>query len=242
MSRSRTRRETQRARRQSVRAILAPKLPAALVAAWRSACWAFGFICEFHYTPRSLARQEYLLRAQHRVVLDLVRHLELLARRIVLAAALALNLILKPIARGPKRLRRKRRVVLWPDNPASWRPRFRMQPKASSAPSAQAGKRTPTQPLRFMRTFPLARRFEGVRRVLASPDAYVRRFAIRFARFAERNASSNAPRIVEIKPWLYPWGVGPRTRGARLVNEGMCTAQSLAQDRLDRFNEAVDPG
>lgn len=239
MSRSRTRRESQRARRSTVRAILAPKLPAALVAAWRHACWAFGFICEFHYTPRSLAKQEYLLRTQHRVVLDLVRHLELLARRIVLAAALALNLILKPITRGPKRLRKKRRVILWPDNPASWRPRFRMQPQSSSKDTRN---RTPTEPLRFVQTFPLARRFEGVRRVLASPDAYVRRFAIRFARFAERNASSNAPRVVELKPWLYPWGVGPRTRGARLVNEGMCTAQSLAEDKLDRFNAAIDPG
>ncbi len=239
MSRSRTRREDQRARRRSVRAILAPKLPQPLVAAWRHACWAFRFICEFHTTPRQLAKQEYLLRAQHRVVRDLIRHLELLARRIVLAAALALNMILKPLTRGPKRLRKQRRVVLWPGNPAAWRPRFRMLPTRTSTHTRN---HTPTAPPRFVRTFPLARRFEGVRRVLVNPDAYVRRFAMRFTRFADRNASSNAPRIVELKPWRYQWGVGPLTRGARLVNAGMCVAQSLAQDKLDRFNEAAEPG
>jgi hypothetical protein len=239
MSRSRARREAQRARRQSVRAILAPKLPAPLVAAWVHACWAFGFICRFHTTPRQLARQEYIQRPQHRVLLDLVRHLELLARRIVLAAALALVLILKPIARGPARHRKHRRVILWPDNPASWRPRFCMLPKGSSASDR---KRAPPEPLRFLKTFPLACRFEGVRRVLASPDAYVRRFAIRFTRFAARNQTSNAPRMVELKPWLYQWGIGPRTRGARLVNDGMRLAQSLAEDQLVRFNEAAEPG
>ena len=91
MSRSRTRRESQRARRNTVRAILAPKLPQPLVAAWRHACWAFRFICDFHTTPQHLAGQGWLLRSRHRVLNDVVRHLELLARRILLAAALAIS-------------------------------------------------------------------------------------------------------------------------------------------------------
>jgi len=213
-----------------------------LIAVWRHARWAFMHVATFHTTPRDLALAGLLSRADHRAIGHLVRRLELLTRRLVLVAALALNLVLRPIANRehPGGPRRRRRVLLWPDKPQTWRVRFHVRPPRRPA-IEWIYRRRKILP-RTLASLPLAKRLEAVRRVLVDPDGYIRRCAIRFARIAEKNRTANQPRCFGVRPWSlnHEWRATPAA--ARLIATGMAVIQPLAEDAVERFNQAADPG
>lgn len=241
MSRSRTLRAVRRERRKAVRAHLAPKLTQPLLAAWDHACWALAQVFAIFTTPATLALREYVTRAEHRRLADLVRHLELLTRRIVLAAALCLNLVLKPAASHAHRPRTRRRVLRWPERPETWRAHFRMMPPRTPEERLlplmpRPGHITPV----MLPSLPLARRLEAVRRALAAPDACVRRFAIRMERITTRNRTANRLRLFALREW--PASARISTHGRRFIETGMAIALPIAESRLDAWNEAMDPG
>jgi hypothetical protein len=242
MSRSRTLRDHRRARRQAARAALAPKLLSApLTEAWKHARWMFLQIVEFFDTPREIAARSYMHRATHAECNDLIRHLELIARRILLVAALALEIVLAPL-RPNTRKHQRRRILIWPNRPETWRTSFRL----FTARGHEPGSFTPipetdaAQRSRFLSTMPLARRFEAVRRVLSNPDRYIRRAAIRLARL-QASSTADAPRQLRLRKLkLQP---GPHvTRGLRMIITALEILSPLAGDAIARWNEAADPG
>lgn len=242
MSRSRTLRDHRRIRRQAVRAMFASKLPQPLRAAWEHACWALANILDLSTTPAQLVEDAWITRRDHRIYADLIRHLELLARRIILAAAFAMQLILKPIAAMPHKPRPRRQVILWPHSPEKWPARFRMVP--AQKPDMEGyiiwrAKREPKHIPAVVSSKSLALRLEAVRRAITAPDACIRRFAIRLARLAQRNLKANTPRYLGIRAWN-PRGV--YTRGMRYIMTGMEIVQALCEDRIDAWNQAADPG
>ena len=241
MSASRTRRDHARERRARVRAMQQPKLPPRLHAVWRDASLMWSTLCDVFETPASLAACEYIPRHEHRMINDWVYHLELLIHRLVLVAALALNIVLRPIAARAPRVRKRRHVLLWPARPEAWPARFRMMRRRGHTGDRdrdRTRKSSRTQPA-IVPSFPLARRLEAARRVLANPDAYIRRFAIRLGRIAERNARANAPRYFRLRTWADT----PRrpTTGWQMISEPMNIIYPLACDSVDAWNEAAEP-
>lgn len=242
MSPSRIRRDTRRRRRQHVRALLAPRLIQPLAAVWRHARWAFLQVATLHTTPRDLALLELVSRQRHRTLAIFIRHLELLARRLVLVAALALHIVLQPVAprERPRLPRRRRRILVWLHRPETWHVCFRMHPPRAPAIRWICRRRKHLPHTRA--SLPLARRLEAVRRVLVEPDRYVRRCAIRFVRLAERNRTANQPRCFGVRPWSFDREGAAAPAAARLIATGMALIQPLAEDAIERFNQAADPG
>lgn len=243
MSRSRTSRDLRRARRQAVREKLAPKhISAPLRAAWSHARWMFLQIVDFFDTPREIAARNWMLRATHAELNDLIRHLELIARRIILVAALGLEIILAPL-KPRTRIRKRRRVLIWPTRPETWRASFRMfstRGVEPGEPSGQALATPPAQLDRFLPAMPLARRFEAVRRVLGNPDRLIRRTAFRLARMQARATADNPCQLRFRRLKLNP---GPHiTRGLRMIVTALDILDPLAGDAIARWNEAADPG
>lgn len=242
MSRSRTSRDLRRARRQTARAALAPKLLGApLTEAWKHARWMFLQIVDFFDTPREIAARNWMHRPTHAELNDLIYHLELIARRILLVAALALDIVLAPLRPG-KRDRKKRRILIWPHRPETWRVSFRLFNARGREPGGfqPFAETDPAQRTRFLKSIPLARRFEAVRRVLANPDQHIRRAALRLARLQARS-TAEAPRVLRLRKLnLKP---GPHiTRGLRMIVTALETLSPLAGDAIARWNEAADPG
>lgn len=241
MSRSRNRREDRRRRRQGVRRLLAPKLPPPLMAAWRHARWAFVQVATLHMSPRDLALCETISRQRHRTLAGFIRHLELLARRLVLVAALALNLVLRPVAPSGQRRRPRlrRRIVLWPGKPETWHVTFRIRPPRAPAFRWLYRRKIHS---RMAASLPLARRLEAVRRVLVNPDRHIRRCALRFARLAETNRVANQPRHFAIRPWSFDREGAAAPAAGRIIASAMAVLQPMAEDAINRFNQAADPG
>lgn len=240
MSRSRLHRDQRRERRKAVRALAAPKLAQPLFAAWDHACWALAQMFAIFTTPAALASREYITRHEHTRLADLIRHLELLVRRIILTAALAFNLVLRPVPERTPRKRTRRRVLAWPSKPESWRACFRMIP--ARKPEVRPLPLVPRPghiPPRVLASLPLARRLEALRRALAAPDAHVRRFAIRLTRIGARNSVANRPRLFAMRPW--PASVPRPTHGRRFVASGMDLVMPLTESRLNAWNEAAEP-
>lgn len=237
---ARIKRDQRRDRRARVRTVLQPKLPAALRDVWASACAIWQTLCDVFDTPASLAEREFITRSEHKLLNDWVYHLELLIHRLVLVGALALNFVLRPLQPHAPRPRKSRRVLLWPARPEAWPARFRMM--RGGGRNADDSYRPP-QPARpapaVVSSFPLARRIEAMRRVLANPDARIRSFAIKLARLAERNARANTPRCFRLRKWLDPKRI---TAGRRMIAAPMRIVHPLACDRIDDWNEAAEPG
>ena len=76
---------------------------------------------------------------------------------LVLVAALALNLILRPSSSQTRKPRQRRLRLAWPDRPASWRARFCMMPRRRNA-DAERPLRGAPRDIRVVASFPLARR------------------------------------------------------------------------------------
>lgn len=237
MSPSRLRRNARRERRKVVRARLRPKLCDKLMAVWRHACWVWSFFCEHHATPREIMLKEWIATWRYREMLAWVGTIELLTRRLIFAAALALDIVLKPLLPPTGKPRKRRRVLVWPNKPLTWIARFcmfRRQPP--EVHYTYHNKRVVPQ---VMNTTPLARRLEAVRRVLADPDVRIRRFAVKLARIKERNAKANSPRLFKVRRWDTR---KLTTRATRSIHTGMRIVMPIIEDRLDAWNAACDPG
>ena len=205
MSASRLKRSQRRERRRVARAALRPKLSEQLLSVWDHARWVFANFCEFFATPVAIADREYINVPEYRAMESWLRSLELLTRRLILAAALAINVKLLD-RRAPARQslrssepqpRKRRRVLIWPTKPDSWIARLRMLPR--KPPETRALRRAKREQPRVLPAFPLARRLEAVRRVLADPDKRAHRFAVKLARIAARNAKANEPRLFGVR-------------------------------------------
>ena len=96
MSASRLRRSQRRERRAAVRILQRPKLSEQLLSAWEHARWVFANFCEFFAPPVAIADHEYINVPEYRAMDSWLRSLELLTRRLNLAAALAINVALQP--------------------------------------------------------------------------------------------------------------------------------------------------
>jgi len=209
---------------------------------WRHARWAFLQVATLHVTPRDLALIELVSRQRHRTLTLFIRHLELLARRLVLVAALALNLVLRPVApRDPRRLpRRRRRSLVWLHRPETWHVTFGIRPLPE--PTIRGLHRRHRQQPGAVASLPLAKRLEAVRRVLVNPDRYIRQCALRFARLAQKSRADSQPRHFGVRPWSFDREGAAAPAAARLIATGMAVVQPLAENAIQRFNEAADPG
>jgi hypothetical protein len=238
MSASRLKRSQRRERRTAARAVTRPNLCDTLLAVWRHARWVFLQFCDFHAAPRALAEREWIATHEYKGIEAWLRAIELLTRRLVLAAALALNVVLKPPPqRAHAEPRRRRRVLVWLQKPETWIARFRMFLK--KPPEVRVIYRNTRDVPRVMRSFPLARRLEAMRRVLADPDPRVHRLAVKLARLRASNAKANSPRLFAAREWDSRKAI---TRGKRLICTGMELVMPLVHNRLDAFNQACEPG
>jgi hypothetical protein len=92
---------------------------------------------------------------------------------------------------------------------------------------------------RVLPAFPLARRLEAVRRVLADPDTRAHRFAVKLARIAARNAKANEPRLFGVRDWDQHRLLN---RGQRFIRTGIEMVIPLIEKRLAAWNERFEPG
>jgi hypothetical protein len=237
MSPSRVRRSQRRARRTAARAALRPKLDEQLLHVWEHARWVFVNFCEFFAAPAAIAAREYIAVPHYRAIESWLRSLELLTRRLILAAALAITVVLNPVAPRARKPRQRRRVLVWFDKPATWIARLRIFPHKPAETRVVGPARR--DPPRVLRSFPLARRLEAVRRVLAHPDRRAHRLAVKLARIAARNATANEPRRFALRDWD---SSKARTRGERFIRTGMDRVMPLIEDRLAAWNERCEPG
>ena len=79
-----------------MRILQRPKLSEQLLSAWEHARWVFANFCEFFAPPVAIADHEYINVPEYRAMDSWLRSLELLTRRLNLAAALAINAPLQP--------------------------------------------------------------------------------------------------------------------------------------------------
>ena len=238
MSPSRFKRSQRRERRTAMRALLQPNLCDTLLAVWRHARWVFLQFCDFHATPRALAEREWIATHEYRKIEAWLRAIELLTRRLILAAALGLNLVLKQLEpREHPQSRLRRRVLVWLQKPETWIARFRIFPK--KPPEVRFIYHNKRDVPRVMRSFPLARRLEAVRRVLADPDQRIHRLAMKLARPRATNAKANSPRLFAARDWDSRKAI---TRDKRIICTCMELVMPLVHNRLDAFNQACDPG
>ena len=79
-----------------MRILQRPKLSEKPLSVWKHARWVFANFCEFFAPPAAIADREYINVPEYRAMDSWLRSLELLTRRLNLAAALAINVPLQP--------------------------------------------------------------------------------------------------------------------------------------------------
>jgi hypothetical protein len=239
MSRSRQKLAHRRARTARVRAAMHPSFTGTVFDVWRRAREIFLQFFDRHDTTIvALAERGYVFRAEHRKMSDWVHHLEVLVRWLILTAALAIKITLKP--RDPKPRKAKRRLhIIWDNKPSTWvRLSFSIFPRASNAQRCYRAK--PELPSRFARTLPLARRLETLRRILVAPEASARRAAFHLARLKTANRTSNQPRALVMDD--APPHKRAISRGQMAAESGLEKLMPLCEDRMDTWNRAPEPG
>jgi hypothetical protein len=199
---------------------------------WRLAARVWYEVCAIWGDSASLLRGHIPARDYRRCT-DWLRHLEALVRRIVIVAALALEL--KPAADGRRRPWGEPRFqrTLWHD-PTTWKVSFRVLRQARER---REGEQCPKKPRREhdLPSRGLARRIEALRRVLSGGQAYAKRLARLLARMKTANRTLNAPREFRLRPWSIRWD--KRTSGRLAVSDGMDIAQSLARRAIEVWHE-----
>jgi len=169
MSASRLKRSQRRERRAAVRILQRPKLSEQLLQVWDHARWVFANFCDFFAAPIAIAGREYINVPEYRAMESWLRSLELLTRRLILAAALAVTIALQPASSRERKPRQRRRVLIWPTKPQSWIARLRMLPR--KPPETRSRRHPERDQPRVLPSFPLARPLEAVRRILADPGS-----------------------------------------------------------------------
>ena len=239
MSRSRQKLAQRRARTARVRAAMHPSFTGTVFNVWRRAREIFLQFFDRHDTSIvALAERDYVFRAEHRKMSDWVHHLEVLVRWLILTAALAIRIKLKP--RTPKPHKAKRRLhIIWDNKPSTWvRLSFSVFPRTTRSTRTRSAASQPQS--RFARTLPLARRLETLRRILIAPEASARRAAFHLARINAANRQSNQPR------GLVTDAETPRqraiSRGRQAIESALEKLVPLCEDRMDTWNRAPEPG
>jgi hypothetical protein len=176
-----------------------------------TARWFLVWLVNGFWSPASLARLERVWQWRKFDLLDWLRPIELLLRRLLLIEALGLILsqALPPVrprsAKGQAGKQASRpKPPFDPDYPETWRVSFSAIPGRPSSGSRRPRRRLPPidldrvrchpiTPLRYRRVMhnavPLALRLEAVIRVTLDPASYARRLALRLQRTRNPNAS-----------------------------------------------------
>jgi hypothetical protein len=197
---------------------------------WSQACQLFG-------PPDELTRRGFVSGNTHRLMIDWVRSLELLVRRIIII--MALNLQLAPTSsRGAS----SHSLATRPFAPAVTT--FRVTRRASSggrhADPATHDHPPPAldQPVRVQA---MARRMEALRRAIWHSRRYAQRFARHLARIAAHNDAGGELHLIHVRPWAIH--SSRLTSGQFAVNESMITATELARRLTDAFSDRwIEPG
>lgn len=139
------------------------------------------------WTPLQLAALPFIRQARRLELLDWVRPVELLLRRMIFLEARALAATLPPPQ--PPAQSRKREPQPWRpfdrDRPQTWRCSFRALPLKAKPGRWRWRPYTPGNPRESQRTHdtqPLAIRLEAAIRVIANPMPLIRRLAARMRR------------------------------------------------------------
>ncbi len=241
MTPSRQKRIARHARTARVRAALYPSFSGVLFDVWRRARTIWSELCEkFETDPATLAATGRVQCQRHKHITDWLFNLESLVRQLILAAALTLRVTLGAITRPPDpRPRGRRRILVWPDKPETWRKlRFRIFPR--TAPPRDRDYAKSETPRHFYDSLPLARRLQALRLVLRNPQAAARRAAFRLARLAAADCTSNQPRRFAVHDGE-PFMRAP-TFGEMIVQSAFENLTPLLADRLDAWSRRTEPG
>jgi len=193
------------------------------------------------HSSAELMRRQYISGNSHRIIGDWLRNLEKLVRRILLIAALALDL--KPAKPAPRRPWGAPgfRTEIWSD-PTSWRVSFHMLERGRSARRARIGKRRrrdPEDPADWRSparpAWRFARRIEALRRVLSFQQDAARRLARQLARIRARNAAANTPRRLKLAVWDFT--PERRTTGKHAIAEPMSFADPLSREEVWKWEQ-----
>lgn len=189
--------------------------------------------------PRDLMRTRWLIRRHYEMARDWIAALEHLVRRIIMIAALTMQLApARPRASG---WHRQRASTQTPHDATSWKLSFSALPR--DTPPSCRRHRAPPRHRPWLRTRPLARRLEALLRAIQHTRPRALRLARTFARIAARNERANETRVIAMRDWdLFP-GSGPT--GRRAVLDGMVIAAPLSVRELARWNATwvhLEPG
>ena len=241
MTPSRQKRIARHARTARVRAAMHPGFTGVLFDVWRRARTIWMELCDkFETSPAALAACGRVQRHRHRQITDWLFNLESLVRQLILAAALTLRVTLGVLTRQPRSRRHsKRRVLVWPDRPETWRKlRFRIFPRTAKPCDRDYAK--PATPRHFYDSLPLAHRLQALRLVLRNPQAAARRAAFRLARLAAADRTSNKPRGFVVRDDA-PLTRAP-TFGEMIVESAFEKLTPVLADRLDAWSRRTEPG
>lgn len=195
---------------------------------WSDTCGYFG-------DPQEMFRHPFMRQRSRSIAQDWIRCLEMLVRRIILIAALKLNLAPpaprastgqggtpKP-PRGPFKALRPTLVIV-PRVTRRHRHRSVMNPS----------------PISQLRMHTLARRLTAIRDAITNAHLYARRTAFSLAQMARRNGNRPHP-LIALKPWLIR--EEKRTSGQATMYEPIARAQGICEEELELWHaRLLEPG
>ena len=208
---------------------------------WAYAGMVWEQLTDLFGAPLDLIAQEYISKQKHRRLGDWLRNVEGLVRRILLLAALTLQLA--PVkAAAPRTWGIGRFHRTWWDDPLTWKVSFRVlrsRPEPRPAPVKPRKKKDPDDestwrsPARWTR--PMAKRIEALRRAIRYRDDHIRRLARRLARIKAANKTANEPRTLGTR--LFDFHPDRRTPGKHAVARGTYVVAPLLELAVARWNE-----
>ncbi len=132
--------------------------------------------------PDALARQHSIGARDYKLACNWLRSVEALFRKLLFIEASYYAGAVTPPKSRLKRVRQRREMAFFPDQPDAWRVTFRTIERGRASPLRSS--RSHRAPLKFYSAWPLAERFEALLRVHNDPAPYAKRLARRLS--AER--------------------------------------------------------
>jgi hypothetical protein len=207
------------------------------VDAWLCAREILGYMIDLFGQPAEIAAKLHIGPLQRRLMREWLRNLERLVRRLLLVAALSLDLAAARVRPGGASARVQ--PIVTPDNAAGWIASLRLFGRGRGAgPSGLkpgARRATAGEDKRPIDAWPFALRLEALRRILDAPEQRIRLAASKLARLRAANAGAASPRAFQLKPWLIPRA--RRTPAEDAIYPAMTFIEPLAEDALDRWHE-----
>lgn len=228
---------------------------------WEWAAFIYHEITSSWDTPRVMGDNGWYPRRRHRLLRDWVRHLEILVRRILIAAALAITLPPPRAHASPRTppnvpqrhgaaspilsaIEMARRLPPNPRLSQNWPTRFSIFPAQRTTSRRRIHRRREPTARELHSEFEthavcarsIALRLESLRRIIAEPHIAARRVVRTLARIKARNLTANAPRIPFLAPWIF--AVRNGCPGSRLIDDPMRIAQPLAEEAYDRWRDS----